>query len=328
MLHIASVPHNYTNSYGKSLHSATLQNFEWIRAAYKRTKTVHKYVVEIEFSNRWYQFVHSRKGTQFLFIWRFAISSVRFGRINMNPLIIDQQVLSWFCVCLTSDTKSVGSRIASITFSFSCLIANACAVAASATFFAKFVSIDLEESLYALFQITAYSQVVYIYIMAFILRHKVTAIFGNLLKIYNTSKSWLPIFSRYLFIIFWHFGLNSEAKQDSFHFLVEADRKNDKIWKILLKLIIFGYPASTVLFCVVSALVCYWFNGNFVAKYLYHPHKLRWVEVKAMECETLSIENSSTLTEDSIGSGFPMFRANFDSDTIPDYRFLRPLVLT
>lgn len=84
-------------------------------------------------------------------------------------------------------TSGVVLKLACIIFSVSCLIANACTVAASATFFAKFVSNDLHESLYALFQITAYSQVVCIYIIAFIMRHKIETIFEHLQNLYDAS---------------------------------------------------------------------------------------------------------------------------------------------
>lgn len=63
-----------------------------------------------------------------------------------------------------------------------------CAVIASAIFFLKFVSVDLNQSLYAMFQIAAYTNVTYIYIAAFLLRHKITAVFDSLTEIYEESK--------------------------------------------------------------------------------------------------------------------------------------------
>lgn len=103
--------------------------------------------------------------------------------MNIKPLRTTQQVLIWYCIC----TKVSKKR--HIIFSVVCLLANMNAVLASVTFFLNFVSVNLELSLYALFQISAYSNVVYSYIIAFILRNRVPAIFDGLAAIYHQCKT-------------------------------------------------------------------------------------------------------------------------------------------
>lgn len=108
--------------------------------------------------------------------------------MDIKPLRTTRKVLTWYCIC----TKE--SRKRHIIFSVVCLLANMSAVVASVTFFLKFVAVNLELSLYALFQISAYSNVVYIYTIAIILRNKVPAIFDGLATIYHQCKT-IALFS-------------------------------------------------------------------------------------------------------------------------------------
>lgn len=50
------------------------------------------------------------------------------------------------------------------------------------------ISIDLEESLYALFQISAFSGLTYMCIVAFLLRNEITVFLGTLSQIYDARK--------------------------------------------------------------------------------------------------------------------------------------------
>ena len=107
----------------------------------------------------------------------------------MKALVTTQRVLTWYRICHANEsTTSSWQKMLFSIFSVVCLIANACAVAASVTFLLKFISSNLEESLYALFQCAAYSNVVYIHIAAFLQRKKVTSVFESLTEIYETSK--------------------------------------------------------------------------------------------------------------------------------------------
>ena len=107
----------------------------------------------------------------------------------MKALVTTQRVLTWYRICHANEsTTSSWQKMLFSIFSIVCLIANACAVAASVTFLLKFISSNLEESLYALFQCAAYSNVVYIHIAAFLQRKKVTSVFESLTEIYETSK--------------------------------------------------------------------------------------------------------------------------------------------
>lgn len=58
----------------------------------------------------------------------------------------------------------------------------------SIAYISKYVSVDLENSLYALFQIAAYGMQVYLIIIGFILWSKFSRMFPILQQIYDDSK--------------------------------------------------------------------------------------------------------------------------------------------
>lgn len=62
------------------------------------------------------------------------------------------------------------------------------ALIASLVFFLKRVSYDLNESLYALFQIIGMSSVLYMFMVMLFLRHKMHTIFEILADIYEACK--------------------------------------------------------------------------------------------------------------------------------------------
>lgn len=59
----------------------------------------------------------------------------------------------------------------------------------SVVFFLTFISIDLELSLFALYEIFGILSMMYVFIAAFLSRHKINDIFEGLQQIYRASKS-------------------------------------------------------------------------------------------------------------------------------------------
>lgn len=106
----------------------------------------------------------------------------------MRPLSTNQRMLKWLCVCPLEARDSQWMKPLCIIFSLITFAAVAGCVLSSIVFFSTNISTDLEESLYALFQISAFSGVAYMAIVAFIERNKITAFLETLTKIYNTRK--------------------------------------------------------------------------------------------------------------------------------------------
>lgn len=98
-----------------------------------------------------------------------------------------QKMLTWICVYPADETVSKFKR-ATYAFAYAfILISNLCVLASSVAFFLKYVSVDLEQSLYAVFQITAYGSMTYLIIVSFLLRSKIPLVFDDLAKIYEAS---------------------------------------------------------------------------------------------------------------------------------------------
>lgn len=87
--------------------------------------------------------------------------------------------------------ESLWKKLFYVTFSLTFFSANLSGLLSSVAFFVENISTNLEESLYAFFQISAFSGLTYMCIVAFLLRSRITAFLGTLSKIYDTCKSLL-----------------------------------------------------------------------------------------------------------------------------------------
>lgn len=97
----------------------------------------------------------------------------------MKPLMTNQRVLTWLCVCPPDKSTKKWQKSVYIMFSVSVFFANLIGFTASFAYFYKFLSIDLEKSLHTMSQMAATLSTVY---------EKVTTLFANLLEIYKRSK--------------------------------------------------------------------------------------------------------------------------------------------
>lgn len=117
------------------------------------------------------------------------LSSFGGVQVKMEPLSTNQRVLRWLCICPATKNTSESIKWARVLFSWTIFTLNLFAFVLPVLFFVKFISTDLESCLYALFQIPTTGNIVYMTIIAFFLRHKITAVFENLSIIYAASKN-------------------------------------------------------------------------------------------------------------------------------------------
>lgn len=110
----------------------------------------------------------------------------------MRPLKTSQRILTWLFVCQPGETISDRKKMAMFLSGLVIIIANVGSMSCATVFFINELKIDLEESLYALFQISAVYFVIYMQIMGFFSRQKIGNMFDNLTELYGTCK----IFSR------------------------------------------------------------------------------------------------------------------------------------
>lgn len=107
---------------------------------------------------------------------------------KMRPLSMIQQVLVWLCMHPFRENMQKWKKCTCFAFSLVGFIVNLCTVISSVAFFLKIVSVNFEESLYALMQICPFISVLNITIATFFLRNRIGEIFEKLFNIYETSK--------------------------------------------------------------------------------------------------------------------------------------------
>lgn len=106
---------------------------------------------------------------------------------KMQPLAPSKRALTWFSIC--SDKNSTKrQKLVQLYFSIFVSVSVSCGTMASVIFTFQNITTNLEDSLYSMFQISGLSDSVYIFIVAPILRHKISAMFQSLSAIYENRK--------------------------------------------------------------------------------------------------------------------------------------------
>lgn len=105
----------------------------------------------------------------------------------MKPLTTNQRISTLLSFPIDQSSSSRDTLI-SIILITSMLISNVIANCMSMLYFLKFKSIDLEKSLYALFQIAAALHMFGAIIITLLSRYKLSAIFEHLQEIYDSCK--------------------------------------------------------------------------------------------------------------------------------------------
>lgn len=107
---------------------------------------------------------------------------------QIKPLAMNQRVLTWTCICPIDVNTNKRKKLLFIIFTCAIYLSIICGLASSYAFLVAHLSTDLEEAFYALLQITVFAGLIYVQLIAFILRHKITAFLGTLSEIYESSK--------------------------------------------------------------------------------------------------------------------------------------------
>ena len=116
--------------------------------------------------------------------------------LKMDPLPTTQRMLTWFYLLQDSNSTRC-QKFAYITFSLFNLAFVVAHVTASLIFVWKFVAVDLERSLYAIYQFFCWSPLIYMFVAALQSRHEITALIGELTLIYNASMCIIKLFLKF-----------------------------------------------------------------------------------------------------------------------------------
>lgn len=106
----------------------------------------------------------------------------------MKPLETNERVLMWLYLFPPNEFARKRMKIAHVVFAMSVIMTHLISVIVGAVFIHRYMSTNLEETLFSLFHTIAAASMLYQSIGTVILRHKLTAIFEGLSKIYNESK--------------------------------------------------------------------------------------------------------------------------------------------
>lgn len=189
----------------------------------------------------------------------------------MEPIASNRRVLTWLCLCPFDPSTSTWKRAFFVISTIFLFASEVGAFISSIIFFVKNVSNDLEGSLYAVFQFVAFTGLIYMSIVAFILRKRINMFLGTLSTIYEESEranernvfSWLSI----------SFQLFSDSNLSSFRHFERANHKSELLWEYYAKFVLTGFPASTIGMSATSVLYCHLTGKGFNSKYLYFPYK-------------------------------------------------------
>lgn len=105
--------------------------------------------------------------------------------LKMGPLEQSYKVFVLLCICAPEWRTNRASQIARISFSIYALVSMIIANIGSIVFVFKYFTIDLSNSLFAIFQIAAVSEATYTYVTALVLRDKIQNIFSAIWDIHK-----------------------------------------------------------------------------------------------------------------------------------------------
>lgn len=108
---------------------------------------------------------------------------------EMKALELNRHIFAWLCICPVTDTTNRIMVCYRAKLSGCMILIECVAGVVSALFIYKNVSIDLVNCLYATFQVAALFGVIYMWVIAFVLRNKIIEIFSELQQIHDTSKN-------------------------------------------------------------------------------------------------------------------------------------------
>lgn len=106
----------------------------------------------------------------------------------MKPLKTIQQVLTWLCIYPPEKNIEKKQYLIYIAFSLTGIVALLSLVLASLAFIWKFIAIDFDASMDALYPIMGWIPLINAFVTMIRLKHQIVAIFDALSSIYNERK--------------------------------------------------------------------------------------------------------------------------------------------
>lgn len=106
----------------------------------------------------------------------------------MELLIANKKVFTWLCAYPINENASKWKNIQYVAFTMTMFIGLICAFCSCVLYIARFLSTDLIESLYAVYQMNVFFSAIYVIIYLIISRHKIYVMLNNLSSIYEACE--------------------------------------------------------------------------------------------------------------------------------------------
>lgn len=189
----------------------------------------------------------------------------------MEVLALNRYIFVLLWILPTPENTSTRIKLRNIIFSITNLILLIIGVISSACFAIRYVKINLEESLYALMEITSCGCQTYSMIFGFILSSKFAKMFPKLQKIYDESEFKPDLASVLSSIYPWRI-LDKHA--DKSNFMEKADGKAKFITTISMKYVMIVWFCSGIALSAFSAFYSIIKTHSIQVERWYDPCKL------------------------------------------------------
>lgn len=185
-----------------------------------------------------------------------------------------QRVLIWLCVCAPPEGTSQWKKLGYVLFSFGVFFSIVYSTFYVVVFFLEYIRIDLEESLYAFFQINAVCGVVYMMIAGIFLRYKVKDMLDNLTSLYKASKMFVHTIQKLDFDIFQNLDFPQSTKLKDKHLdligcFERANNHCEWMWRIY-----FLVASASFITTALASANCWLHIENLEENEIYHPYKV------------------------------------------------------
>lgn len=191
----------------------------------------------------------------------------------MKPLVTAKRMLTWLSVFPIDKNVSITKRLGYMSFTAIILTCLLSAMISSSVFFVKYISIDLQQSLYAVLHLTLVVQALYMYAVIYRMRNKTKLAFEHLTNIYDQCKSSIRTLMESMLMITFHLNLD-KADENSFRFLAQADEVSEWMWPIYWKFSLFGFFIGIPFTIAIPILILYLRYGIFDMEHVVHPFGL------------------------------------------------------
>lgn len=165
------------------------------------------------------------------------------------------------------------------------------AIFANAAFFIKCMSVNMSGSVHAIFQCLGSMGILNMFVAGFILRRKIADCIERLKIIYNECKIRSLMTKRKHVTKYQSNSVSnvfiSDANENAFLFLAQANNKSELVWQIFSKIVI-GASVNNLALSFVSIFICWAKHHNFDVQQMYHPYKYMW----AMKFWSLGISST------------------------------------